>query len=157
METVELNGELHMTVPDGFRAMDEEARKKAPVLGKGDWVGFSDPDRRILMTAGWKRVNAFSAFLLNARDLARNGEKKVRAAMKPYGYQPDGFVKRSAAGNPAESFRYAYTAGGIGMRAESCSFKIGRNFYFLHFYARSALWDESLPVFDGILASLAKK
>ena len=151
MTEEKINGELLLTLPDGFRTLSGEERRKLTYIGGDDWPGFSDPERHVLLTAGWKRIPLFSAWLLSAKDLAKNTEKQLRAAMQPFGYRLLGFAEQAAAGGRMPAFRYAYEKEGVGMRAEACVLKRGRTVYWLYYYEREALEDPALR--DSILGS----
>ena len=108
----------------------------------------------MIVTVGWKRAGALVSFLLTEKDLAKNAEKRVSRSMRPFGYRSGGSVRRTVAGESAEGFRYAYEAQGVGMAAESLAMKHGKTIVWFHVYFRDALREESLPVWEEILASV---
>ena len=151
-QSVTLNDRLKLTFPEGFQVMDKAKREKLHFLEEGPGQALSDPDRHIIVTVSWKK-SAFSALLLSAADAARSMESKIRKPMQAYGYRSGGFASRTVGGEKAEGFSYAYDAGGAGMVGESLVLKHGKVFYYLHIYAREALKDESMEVWNGILSS----
>ena len=56
-------------------------------------------------------------------------------------------------GEQAEGFSYAYEAQGVDMYGESYVIKYDRKLYYLNFYARGELLNESLEVWNRILSS----
>ena len=156
--TERINDSLTLTFPDGFARMSADEKRGMTTLGSGPWEGFRDPERHMIVTVGWKRINLFSALLLSGKDLAKNAEKQVCRSMKPFGYRSAEFSEArigGASGEPerASGFRYAYDAQGVGMRGEACVVKRGRDVIFFHVYYRDALSAESVPVWEKILSS----
>lgn len=152
-----LNDALRLTIPEGFHVMTDEECGRFTVLEEGEWIGLSDPERHILMTVGWKPVGRFTAALLSGRDIAKNMERWIRKPMQPLGYRLEAFGERAIAGTKAHGLRYGYEVQTVEMMAESYAVKHKRTIYYLHFYARAALWQESLPVREEFLASVRWK
>ena len=152
-----LNDALKLMIPEGFHVMTEEERGRVRLLTDGEWVGLSNPERHILVTVGWKPVGRFAAAMLSGSELAGTMEKKIRKPMQGLGYRLEGFTERTIAGTKANGFRYGYEAQTIEMTAESCAVKHERTIYYFHFYARAALKQESLPVWEELLDSACWK
>lgn len=147
------NDTLTISCPEGFHVLDEAERGKLNFIQDGPGGGISDPDRHILISTGWKPFGGLSAMLLGIKDVAKNMEGRVRKPMQNYGYRLDGFVSGNVGNEKAEGFCYEYEAGGVGMYAESWVVKYKKVLYFLHFYARRELKDESLEIWNEILSS----
>lgn len=154
MRDLPIDGELRLRYPDGFHELTDDERSRLNTPWPGQWVGISDPERHIIVTAGSKKAGLLAGLLLNARDLAGNAEKRIRAAMTPYGYRAGDPTERKIAGERAVGFRYAYEAQGIAMCAESCVFKRRGRIYDLHVYAREETRAESFAVWETILSSV---
>lgn len=154
MEDLLLNNSLKLPCPQGFHVMDEEERSGMNITGSGPVICLSDPERHMIVSIGWQTVGGLTALLLKSGDIARNSEKAIRRSMESYGYQGEGFLQRSIAGNRADGFAYTYEAQGVPMYGESCAVKIGKDFYYFHLYARQALREESLQVWEEILDSV---
>ena len=86
MEKISLNGKLQMLLPDGFRIMDDEEKAGLEVISDGEFTAFSDPERHITGTAGWRDIGTFTALLVSVSDAASVSERQVSAAMSGYGY-----------------------------------------------------------------------
>ena len=97
MERVTLDGKMTIGCPEGFHVMTEEERSKLSMLEEGPWVGLSDPDRHILVTAGWKAVKGLGS-MLKGKSLAENMEKQVRWAFWVYIGRTQGTVDRGEQG-----------------------------------------------------------
>ena len=147
-------GGFRLTCPEGFRRMTEEETRGLTTLGEGPWIGLSDPERHMIVTVGWKRLGPIVSRILTGADLAKNAEKRIAASMKPYGFKRTEGVTRTVAGERAHGFRCTYEAQGVAMGAESCVMKRGRDAVYFHVYFRDALREESLPVWEEILASV---
>lgn len=156
MDVLLLNNELNLTVPAGFHVMTEAERGKLQMPYVGQWVGLSDPERHIIVTAGWKQAGGLAMRLLSGRDLAKNMEKNISKPLQPLGYKPAGSRERTIAGTPAQGFGYSYTAQETPMYGESYAMKRGQTVYYFHFYARAALREESLPVWEELLGSICE-
>jgi hypothetical protein len=154
MRTLPIDSELHVLCPDGFHELTDGERSRLVMPWSGPWVGISDPERHVLVTAGSRKAGLFAGLLLSARDLARNMEKRIRGAMTPFGFRAGGAAERVIAGERAFGFRYAYEAQGIAMCAESCVFKRRGKIFFLHLYARDERREESFAVWEKILSSV---
>ncbi len=154
MENILLNNELNLSYPEGFHVLDDEERNRLTFFEDGPGVCLSDPERHIMMSVGWKQAGGFAAMVLNSKDVAKNMEAKIRKPMKQFGYRLEGFVSREVGGKQANGFRYEYEAQGIGMFAESLAVKMNKTIYYIHFYARTALKAESLPIMEDILGSI---
>ena len=151
-EYVTLHGELKLPCPEGFHVMDEAERARLHFLEKGEGVCLSDPERHMLVSAAWTRFTGLSALLLRGGDVARKNEADVRKALQGLGYRSGGFLQRSVGGTLADGFCYAYTAQDIPMYGESFALKSVKTLYYFHLYAREALKEESLPVWEALLS-----
>ena len=154
MRDLRIDDELLLTVPDGFHELSDDERSKMNIPWAGQWVGISDPERHILVTAASKKAGLLAGLLLNARDLAGNAEKQIRGAMEAFGYRAEGPTSCLIAGEKACGFRYAYEAQGIAMCAETCVFKRRGKIFYFHLYAREELCGESFAVWEEILSSV---
>ena len=85
--------------------------------------------------------------------LAKSMEGQMAQAMKAFQYKLVEFTARTPGGKEAEGFRYDYTVQDTGMSGESLCVKNRNTFYYLHFYYRTALKEESMAVVDEILQS----
>ncbi len=150
-----LNGTLSLSCPDGFHVMNEEERASLKLLGKGPGEVLADPERHILLSIGWKPIGGLTALLLSSKDAFRGMRPQLLKALKPFFCKETGRLSALIGGEKAEGLSYEYESGGIGMSGRSYVVKHGKAFYFLHFYVRTALQEESLPVCDGILESVS--
>ena len=152
MEHRIVHDELKLFCPDGFHFMDADERARLRFLGADSGVSLSDPERHMLVSIGWTRFVGVSALLFNDHALAKKTEADIRKGMLSLGYQSGGFLQRSVGGRIMEGFAYTYTAQGIAMYGETCALKTPQTLYYFQLYARDALREESLPVWEALLA-----
>ena len=152
-QTLTLNSELTLAFPDGFHVLDAEERSRIRFAEEGAGICLSDPDRHIFVSVAWKEVNGFSALILNNHDLAKHMERSVKKSMRQFGYMTGGKIRRIVGGKESEGFCYTYTAQQIRMFGESLVLRRGKTIYYFHFYVRESLKEESLPLWDSLLAA----
>lgn len=151
MQEILLNEELRLTYPEQFHVMDEEERRQLNFYADGPGACLSDPERHLMVSIGWKKINGLAAMLISEKDIARNMEMQVRTPMQQREYKMQGFVSTEAGGKKAEGFNYAYSVDGKGMAAQSLVAKNKKTIYYLHFYARTETFEEGRPVWEEIL------
>lgn len=145
--------DLQILCPDGFHEMSEGERSKLNFYKDGPGVCLSNPDMHIIVSIGWTK-SGFASLMMNEKEAARNAEEKISKPMKAYGYQLEGFSDYSLGGEKACGYRYHYTAQGIAMTGETIVVKYRKVFYYLNFYARTELLEESLQVWQKMLDSI---
>ena len=153
MNDIKLNT-LRLHYPEGFHVLsDEELSKYNYYNGKPSWA-ISDPDRHILSCVSWKKANAFAKMLFKSKDVAKSMESKLKELMVQYEYEFKESISRSLDGERADGFKYTYTAQDIAMTGESFSVIREKTYYYIHFYYRQELEEESLSVINGMLDSI---
>ena len=157
MDNILINGKLQMSLPDGFHVMDEEERSGLRVLMSGPFIAFTDPQRHIIATVGWKNAG-IASLILRTSDIASGSEKQIAKGMQKYAYVSEDFSERNVGGTGASGFGYRYTPDeGIGMYGETHVLKKGTTVYFFNVYVRDELRDQSLRVWNDILGSAVWK
>ena len=152
MESVQIQG-LTLQYSEDFHIMDASERTKLRFAEEGEGVSLSAPEKHILMSVACQPGEPLLPRLLGSRELAEWRSKKFRRPMVLQDYKLGGVLRRSVGGKSSEGFAYTYTASDIPMYGETLVVKVGRAQYFLHFYARQALKEESLPVWENFLSS----
>lgn len=156
MIEIVLDDSLYMTFPESFHELDQDERNNIKILFDGEWRGMTDPDRHILITAGWKKINGLSAMLLSSSEIAKNSEKQIRKPMQRYGYAFQTYKTRKIDGAEASGFAYTYNSEGTDMYGETYIAKFGRTLYYFHMYSRETYRDESSSLMSDILGSVRK-
>ena len=155
MEKIIANGKLEITLPDGFHLMSEEEKNKLGVAAGGEFIAFTDPERQITATVGWRDLG-LASLLIGSSDAVKSAEKQIGDAMQRFGYEFTGFVDRNISGRSSRGFDYTYRTGDTEMGGETCAMKAGRYMYFFNVYFRQEHKEESLDVWKRILASATR-
>ena len=153
--TVEV-GQMILSCPEGFREMDEEEKDAVTMTG-GTGVCLTFPDRHIVMTAGYKEINFFSAAILSLKDIMKGTENDIRRMMKPYEYRSEKNSLKDIGPVEAAEIPYTYTARDTKMYGCTYIFKMKRTLYYLHWYTREALREENSTVLKEVLDSIRWK
>lgn len=152
MKKVVLNEELTLAFPEGFETMAPEKEASLKMVGeRGKGEAVEDTERHIVASCAFKEVGTLSALLLNSKDLVKSAAKKILEAMKDFGCESEGFFTENVGGKKMEGVRYHYTAQDTAMTAETLVMKKGKVFYYLHFYYRTELREDSRKVIAEIL------
>ena len=154
MGSTQLNNEMNLQYPDGFKIMSEEELRKHKFYEEAPGFCINDPERHIVLSVSWRQANPFVAMLAGTADIARNMEAKIRKPMNKFGYHLEEFMTRQIGGKTADGYRYTYSVQDVGMVGESLSVKSGSNFYYIHSYFREELREESLKLLDQIFADV---
>ena len=154
MKTISINREWKMSFPEGFQILNDMERRRLNFIGGAEGVCLSDPERHVVVSVGEKQINGFSALVLSGKDLAKRMEKQISKPMEAYDYHLEGFFTRQIADKTASGFRYTYKSQGVEMLGESYVVKDGKHLVYFHLYARKALREESLAVWNGILDTI---
>lgn len=150
---MELNGELEITCPEGFREMDASERAGLQFLEDRPGVCLNDAQRHMIVTVGWKKPNLLLRLLLNGKDIAKGMEANIWKAMRPYGYRLEGYTLRRPGDREAHGVRFTYTAQGVDMYSESCVVKYHDTLYYFNLYTRTERKAENLGVWEQLLNS----
>ncbi len=150
MEKTVLNSELILTCPEGFRELTKEELGQYRYYKETPGWCVKDEDRHIMLSVSWVKSFGPIAAVTNSEGVAKSMEKKVRKLMAQSGYRLDGFIRRELGGKTADGFRYEYTAQETEMTGETFSVKNGRMFYYIYYYARTDLREESIRILEEI-------
>lgn len=120
---------IYLPYPDGFHILTDEEKNNLNLLSDGLWSGISDPERHILITAGYKRTGKLISLIIDDKSLAVNAEKQVSKSMSQFGYILSGTKECKIINKNARGFAYEYTSSSIKMYGETYALKIGNNIY----------------------------
>ena len=157
MEELLLNEKLVMTLPDGLRVMNDEETAKLNFYKDRKGLCFNDPEKHLMITSGFKKLNGIINMLISEKDLNMNSEAEIGKAMKPYGYRLIDLGSRTIAGSKAECYSYEYNSEGIDMFGESYVFKKDKDAYYLNMYTRAENKEENLACWNAFLDGLKWK
>ena len=150
MNELNIGKRFRLLCPEGFREMSEQERGALNMMGQGDTLCLTNEEGHMVVSMGWKDVNAVSAFLLRIIRPVTSVEASVNQAMAPYGYRKETGLTRQIGGQDAQGFRFTYTAG-VPMVGESYVIREGRSLTFFHVYVRAAQRSEGLAQWNRLL------
>ena len=89
-----INCTIRIALPPEFHQMDPEEKKRiyASSAVIPDWC-VHDPERHMIFSASWKRMNSVFAMLACSTDGARGLEKRMRVALRERNYQFGEYIK----------------------------------------------------------------
>ena len=151
-KTVDI-GQMSFSCPEDFSEMDETQLEGIEFSGTPG-VCLSWPQRHIILSAGEKQINGFSAVVLNLKDVMKGTENDLHRLMKGYGYSLKEMSLRKIGEIETGEISYAYEAQDIRMCGSTYVFKRKRTLCYLHWYTREALEKENREVLEEILSSV---
>ncbi len=153
-DVLTIKNNLKVLCDEGFREMADDEKSALSTIADGDFLAFSNPDKHMIITVGWKEIGSLASKLLNSKEIAKNMEKSIRKAMMVNGYALGRFKDREIAGQKAVGFDYVYEAKGIVMVGESYAIKIDKEIYYFHMYSRQTRQTENMKVWENLLQQL---
>ncbi|MBQ2510464.1 MAG: hypothetical protein II529_06550 [Erysipelotrichaceae bacterium] len=154
-KTVEI-GQMSFSCPEGFHEMDNTELEGMKFSGTPN-ICLSFPERHIIISAGEREINFFSAAVLNLKDIMKTTENDLHRLMKEYGYRLGEMSLKQTGEVEAGEIPYTYTAQDVKMYGCTYVFKRKRTLCYLHWYTREALKEENREVLEEILESLRWK
>ena len=151
MTNIKIN-ELQLSYAEDFHEMDEKERSGLNFYKDGPGICLSNPEKHIIITVGWKK-SSLASLMISEKEAAEKAEENISVAMRNYGYTFEEFTDHILDGEKACGYRYHYTAQNISMTGETVVVKFKKVFYYLNFYARTELLDESLKIWQEMLDS----
>ncbi len=143
METVLLNEELSVSIPDGFRILSEEERNAMAVIDEPPAWCIRDDSRHLVLSAFWRKIGGLSSLLIDEKAIIKHVEETVSKPMKQYGYQLLDWETIWIGNQKAEGVCYSYQVNDTAMTADSFIVKNHRTLYYFHIYSQSALYEEN--------------
>ncbi len=146
--------DLQISFEEGFRQLSEEEMKQARFINEGDeGVVMRDDEKHMVVSAAYKKVSGIALAFLKEEEIVENTQKQFEKMMQPFDYHLDEYVTKQGQ-MTLHGFEYTYLAQGTGMRGASFVIKDKKGLYYLHFYMREALKEESHQIMDAILESV---
>ncbi len=151
MQDAVVNGELTITIPEGFKVLDSEGLKELYNDDNADRWGMMDDQRHMVLSVFWHKNGGLVSFLAKPKDVCLSTEKKLSKALKDYGYELEGFYEKDLCGKKACGFRHIHTIKGVEYTSEVTQIMQGRVCYTIYAYSRSDNETENRPVLNEIL------
>ena len=157
MEQLAIGDRFVLTCPEGFRELTQKERDKLNMPGGGESLCLANEAEHIMVSIGWKDVNALAGLLLHIIPPVTSTEAAVTQSMSKFGYRRETMLRRTIGGQEAKGFRYTYTAGGTDMVGESYVVRQGRSLTFFHAYLRAERRESSLPQWERLLDAVTAR
>lgn len=154
MEKQVLNGSLELQVPEGFTVLGEEEKNSGKYYREAPKWMAKAPEKHMNLAVTWEELNAFSAFMLSAKDLAKKGDANMKTALKDNGYRSEGIRSVSVGQEKGEGYRYFYQAEGVDMIGDVICLKKGRTAYYIYSYMRAEARQECDPLLASFLSGM---
>ncbi len=152
MEALKIGGRFKLVCPDGFRLTTAEEQDRLHRMSdEGETLCLVNEEGHMIVSIGWKEVNAFAGLVLRLIRPVSSVEANVNRAMAPYGYRKETDLSREIGGRPGQGFRYTYVADDTPMVGETYVIREDRTLTFFHVYYRAAMRDGSLAQWNGLL------
>ena len=151
MDTLKIGDRFALPCPEGFHAPSEAEQEKLHLPEGDDSLCLISEEDRMVVSVGWKQVNAFAGLILHLISPVTSMEAGVHQSMAPYGYRRETALTRQIGDRKAEGFRYTYTAGDNPMVGESYVIREGRSLTFFHVYLSAALQEQGLARWNALL------
>ena len=151
-----VNQALSIPVPDGFRPMSGEELRQA--------YGNDDPNRRglwnreshVIIAVLWKEYPALLRFMLrDLKAVCRKNEQLHSREYAGHDYHCGGFFSQTVGGQPAEGYRFTYSAGGAAQSAETVLVRQGGTVYSITCAGRTENRESDHALFAGILEGIS--
>ena len=147
-----INGEVAVTVPEGFKALSEqEVRAWNPKAYGNNFVMRNEQDHLAIIVS-WKKTNFLNKNMPLSKviDTTKDNLKKADPS-----FQTVENITTSLAGKEAEGFRYTYSVQDTEQTGIYLLTKYNHTLYAFAYIARSNNFDEQYHSFEEILNSAA--
>ena len=151
---VTVNGEMVLSIPDGFKVMDKEQIDKAYADDNTNRWGMINDEDHMVVSIFWHRSGAIISALSGPKDISKATEKKLSNSLRGYGYRLQTFYSREICGIMVYGFRHDYTLQEIDYVSDVFTLKRGRVCYTIYCYTRKECEDANRPVLDSIIDSM---
>ena len=123
MKTELVNGELELTLPEGFAVMSrEEVQQAYKNSAEGSW-GMADRERKINVFVIWQKPNPILAWLTDVKAMTKKNEKMTAEAYQDYGYKREDFFAKAFGRTLMQGYHFRYTLNGSERCVETLLFK----------------------------------
>ncbi len=150
-----INGTVTLEMPESFRTMSAEELRKAYQSDETNRWGARDPEGHAILTVMWKDYPLLLSRLADLKTICKKNEQLSARGYAGHGYRCEGFFSAAAGGQPAEGYRFTYTAGETEQAAETVLFKRNRTVYSLTWVGRPENREADRETFAGILAGMS--
>ena len=153
-----INDTIRIMLPGEFHQMDPEEKKTVYAMSAviPDW-SVHDPDRQIIFSASWKRMNGILAMMACSMDGAKGLEKRMRLALRDRNYQFGEYIRGKLEEKKAFGFTFRYQGKEGELLNRIMMVRDGGCIYYLTSQIRTDRENESGAIMDEIWRSLTWK
>ena len=154
MLSVNINGQINLTYPEGFNEMGEEELIRYFSSPDNRW-GVYEPDKHVIISVSWKKAGFFS-FMSDAESIIIGAESRMRRNLLNYQRTKAGKMKLCGKKIKAYGITFEYRVNDkkIVQVGDLVVFKYKKFIYAIHYIGRKANEEENRPVFDELIKSL---
>ena len=151
-----INDTIRIALPPEFRPMDPEEKKKIYAMSAAvpDWC-VHDPERQMVFSASWKRMNGILAMLACSMDGAKGLEKRMRIALRERDYRFGEYINGKIGEKKAFGFTFRCTGKEGELLNRTMMVRDSGYIYYLTSQIRADRENESKAVMDEIWRSLS--
>lgn len=152
-----INDTIRIALPAGFHEMDPEEKKKV-YAGSAvipEWC-VRDPERHMLFSASWKRMNGILAAMACSMDGAKGLEKRMRIALRERNYRFGEYIRENLGDKKAFGFTFRYRGQEGELLNRTVMVRDGGCIYYLTSQIRAEGEKETKAVMDEIWRSVSR-
>ena len=156
MNQMMINDEIRITLPAEFHLMDPEEKSRIYAMSAvvPEWC-VHDPERHMIFSASWKRMNSILAALACSMDGAKGLEKRMRFALRDRDYRFGEYFKGKLGEKKTFGFTFRYQGKEGELLNRTMMVRNGECIYYLTSQIRTDRENESKAVIDEIWRSLS--
>ena len=149
-----INQTLSIGIPEGFHVMDAQELKQAFQSDHPDRWGIRNRESHVMVTVLWKDYPILLSKLADLKAVCRKNEQMAAKGYAGHDYQCGGFFSLTAAGLPAEGYRFSYSVDGVEQSAETILFKLEKTIFTITCGGRRENREADRELFDRIIAGI---
>ena len=151
-----INDTIRIVLPPEFHLMDPEEKKEIYALSAGipEW-SVRDPERHLIFSASWKRMNSILARMACSMDGAKGLEKRMRMALRDRNYRFVEYIRGELGEKKAFGFAFRCRGREGELLNRIMMVRDGGCIYYLTSQLRTDREMESKAILDEIWRSLS--
>jgi hypothetical protein len=157
MQEALVNGEILISVPDGFDVMDDSLMDDLYEDHNHDRWGIIDRENHMVLTVFWHMPNGLLLKMVPTKTICKSTEERLSARLKDHDYKFEKHFRRLLCNIEGEGFRHSYSIRGYQYIAEIIVFKQGNVCYTVYAYSRTEMEPVNRPQLNDILESMKIK
>ncbi len=149
-----INGQLKITLPDGFHVFDEEELKKFFIDDHPQKWAAQDKNAHVLVAVYWRKLNFLANLLADERSVLKGAQAKIKKGLAAAGYKRGEIYDDVVCGKKACSCDYSYAMEGILHFAKSTVVKHKDGCFVVYYFTHADKKAENESLREKIAGSL---